>query len=80
MARRVAEMAAGKTWAAGVGVGDRRAFVPTRPEKQGAGGWPPAHEGKRAPWQGAWQEAKGFRFYLWIGSGSSSAELVSGGL
>jgi len=65
MARRVAEMAAGKTWRPVLVLAIDGAFVPTRPEEaKGQAAGRQHMRAKRAPWQGAWQEAKGFRFYL----------------
>jgi hypothetical protein len=65
MAHRVAEMAAGKTWRPILVLGIDGAYVPTRPE-QAKGSVPGRRRtrAKRAGWQGAWKEAKGFRFYL----------------
>lgn len=65
MAHRVAEMAAGKTRRPVLVLAIDGAFVPTRPEH--AKGPAMGHRrtrAKRAPWQGEWKEAKGFRFYL----------------
>ena len=65
MARRVAEMAAGQTgrpvWVWAID----GAFVPTRPEEaKGPAAGRQHTRAKRAPWQGAWKEAKGVRFSL----------------
>jgi hypothetical protein len=65
IARRVAEMAAGKTWRPVMVLAIDGAFVPTRPQqaKGQAAGRRRTRAG-RAGWQGEWKEAKGFRFYL----------------
>jgi hypothetical protein len=65
MARRVAEMAARKTWRPIMVLAIDGAFVPTRPEQakgEAAGGR--RTRPRRTRWQGEWKEAKGFRFYL----------------
>jgi hypothetical protein len=65
MAHRVAEMAAGKTWRPVLVLAIDGAFVPTRPEQaKGPALGRRRTRAKRAPWQGEWKEAKGFRFYL----------------
>jgi Uncharacterised protein family (UPF0236) len=65
MAQRVAEMAAGKTWRPVLVLAIDGAYVPTRPEQAKRPGTGRRRtRAKRAPWQGEWQEAKGFRFYL----------------
>jgi hypothetical protein len=65
MARRVAEMAAGKTWRPVLVLAVDGAFVPTRPEEaKGPTTGRRRTRAKRARWQGEWKEAKGFRFYL----------------
>jgi hypothetical protein len=65
MAHRVAEMAAGKRWRPVMVLAIDGAYVPTRPEqaKESVPGRRRTRA-KRAGWQGAWKEAKGFRFYL----------------
>jgi hypothetical protein len=65
IARRVAEMAAGKTWRPVLVLAVDGAFVPTRPAqaKEPATGRRRTRA-TRAGWQGEWKEAKGFRFYL----------------
>jgi hypothetical protein len=65
IAHRVAEMAAGKRWRPVRVLAIDGAYVPTRPE-QAKGSVPGRRRtrSKRAGWQGAWKEAKGFRFYL----------------
>jgi hypothetical protein len=58
-------MAAGKTWRPVLVLAIDGAYVPTRPEQ--AKGSAPGRRGRRArraEWEGAWKEAKGFRFYL----------------
>lgn len=65
LAHRVAEMAAGKTWRPIMVLGIDGAYVPTRPEQaKGSVTGRQRTRAKRAGWQGAWKEAKGFRFYL----------------
>jgi hypothetical protein len=62
---RVAEMAAGKTWRPVLVLAIDGAFVPTRPEQaKGQAAGRRRTRAKRAPWQGEWKAAKGFRFYL----------------
>jgi hypothetical protein len=68
MARRIAEVAAGKWRRPVVVLGIDGAYVPTRPER--ARGRRPGqgrHRAKRARWKGQWRDAKGFRFYLMDG-------------
>ena len=65
IADRVAEMAAGKPWRPVLVLAIDGAFVPTRPEEAKGPAMGRRHtRAKRAGWQGAWKEAKGFRFYL----------------
>ena len=65
MARRVAEMAAGQAWRPVMVLAIDGAFVPTRPQEAKGPGAGRRHTRARRPkWQGAWKEAKGFRFYL----------------
>jgi hypothetical protein len=65
MAHRVAEMAAGQTWRPIMVLGIDGAYVPTRPEQaKGPVTGRRRTRAKRAGWQGAWKEAKGFRFYV----------------
>jgi hypothetical protein len=65
IARRVAEMATGKTWRPVLVLAIDGAFVPTRPEEAKGSATGRRHtRAQRARWQGAWKEAKGFRFYL----------------
>jgi hypothetical protein len=65
VARRVAEMAVGKRWRPVMVLAIDGAFVPTRPEQAKGETMGRRHtRAKRAGWQGAWKEAKGFRFYL----------------
>jgi Uncharacterised protein family (UPF0236) len=65
IARRVAEMAAGQTWRPVLVLAIDGAFVPTRPEEaKGPAAGRQHTRAKRAPWQGAWKAAKGFRFSL----------------
>jgi hypothetical protein len=65
LAHRVAEMAAGQTWRPIMVLGLDGAYVPTRPEPaKGSVTGRRRTRAKRAGWQGAWQEAKGFRFSL----------------
>jgi hypothetical protein len=65
IADRVAEMAAGKPWRPVLVLAIDGAFVPTRPEEaKGPATGRRYMRAKRAGWQGAWKEAKGFRFYL----------------
>jgi Uncharacterised protein family (UPF0236) len=65
VARRVAEMAAGKTWRPVMVLALDGAFVPTRPEQaKGEATGRRRTRAQRAGWQGEWREAKGFRFYL----------------
>jgi hypothetical protein len=65
IARRVAEMAAGQAWRPVLVLAIDGAFVPTRPEEaKGPAAGRRHTRAKRASWQGAWKEAKGFRFYL----------------
>lgn len=65
IARRVAEMAAGKPWRPVLVLAIDGAFVPTRPEEaKGPVGGRRHMRAKRGRWHGAWKEAKGFRFYL----------------
>ena len=62
---RIAEVAADKWRRPVVVLGIDGAFVPTRPES--ARGRRPGQKrsrAKRPQWQGAWRDAKGFRFYL----------------
>jgi hypothetical protein len=65
IADRVAEMAVGKKWRPVLVLAIDGAFVPTRPEqaKEPTAGRR-RMRAKRAPWQGEWKEAKGFRFFL----------------
>ena len=65
IARRIAEVAAGRWRRPVVVLGIDGAYVPTRPEsarerRAGQRG----KRAKRAPWRGQWRDAKGFRFYL----------------
>ena len=65
IAKRIAEVAAGKWRRPVVVLGIDGAFVPTRPES--ARGRRPGHRcqrAKRPRWKGAWRDAKGFRLYL----------------
>jgi hypothetical protein len=65
IALRVTEMAAGKRWRPVMVLAIDGAFVPTRPEQaKGEATGRRRTRAKRAGWQGAWKEAKGFRFYL----------------
>ena len=65
IAQRVAEMAAGKTWRPIMVLAIDGAFVPTRPaQAKGEATGRQRTRARRAGWQGAWKEAKGFRFYL----------------
>lgn len=65
IARRVAEMAAGKTWRPVMVLAIDGAYVPTRPEQaKGVGTGRRRTRANRPGWQGEWKEAKGFRFYL----------------
>ena len=65
MAQCVAEMAVGKTWRPIVVLAIDGAFVPTRPaQAKGEATGRRRARARRAGWQGAWKEAKGFRFYL----------------
>jgi hypothetical protein len=65
IATRVAEMAAGQTWRPVLVLAIDGAFVPMRPEqaKEQATGRQRTRA-TRAPWEGEWKEAKGFRFSL----------------
>jgi hypothetical protein len=68
IARRIAEVAAGKPRRPVVVLGIDGAYVPTRPES--ARGRRPGrgrHRARRARWKGQWRDAKGFRFYLMEG-------------
>jgi hypothetical protein len=65
IAKRIAEVAAGKWRRPVVVLGIDGAFVPTRPES--ARGRRPGqgrYRAKRPQGKGAWRDAKGFRFYL----------------
>ena len=63
IAHRVAERAAGHTWRPVLGGAIDGACVPTRPEPaQGPALGRRPTRAQRAPWHGAWQEAKGVRF------------------
>ena len=65
IARRVAQVAQGRTWRPILVLAIDGADVPTRPET--AKGRRPGRKrkrAKRARWKGQWREAKGFRFYL----------------
>jgi hypothetical protein len=65
IAARVAAVAAGRTWRPLMVLASAGAPVPTRPET--AKGHRPGHQqgrATRAPWTGAWREAKGCRFSL----------------
>jgi hypothetical protein len=65
IATRAAEMAAGKTWRPVLVLAIDGACVPTRPEQAKAQATGRQRtRAKRAPWEGAWKEAKGFRFSL----------------
>ena len=65
VARRVAEMAAGKRWRPVMVLAINGAFVPTRPEQAtGEATGRRRTRAQRAGWQGDWKEAKGFRCYL----------------
>jgi hypothetical protein len=65
IARRVAERAAGQTWRPVLVLASDGALVPTRPEEaKGPAAGRQHTRAKRAPWQGAWKAAKGFRFSL----------------
>jgi len=62
---RIAEVAAGKWRRPVVVLGIDGAFVPTRPESaRGRRPGQRCQRAKRPRWQGAWRDAKGFRFYL----------------
>jgi Uncharacterised protein family (UPF0236) len=68
IARRIAEVAAGRWRRPVLVLGIDGAYVPTRPES--ARGRRPGqgrHRVKRALWRGQWRDAKGFRFYLMDG-------------
>jgi hypothetical protein len=68
IARRIAEVAAGRFRRPVVVLGIDGAYVPTRPES--ARGRRPGqgrHRAKRALWRGQWRDAKGFRLYLMDG-------------
>jgi hypothetical protein len=65
IARRVAEVSAGRFRRPVLVLGIDGAYVPTRPEH--ARGRRPGRarqRARRALWQGQWRDAKGFRFYL----------------
>jgi len=65
IARRIAEVAAGRWRRPVLVLGIDGAYGPTRPES--ARGRRPGqgrHRAKRALWRGQWRDAQGFRFYL----------------
>jgi hypothetical protein len=65
LARRVAEMAAGKTWRPVLVLAVDGAFVPTRPaQAQEPATGRRRTRATRAGWPGEWKEAQGFRVYL----------------
>jgi hypothetical protein len=62
---RIAEVAAGKTWKPILVLAIDAANVPTRPEEaKGKGRGRKKIRTRRAPWKGAYHQAKGFRFFL----------------
>jgi hypothetical protein len=65
IARRIAEVAAGRFRRPVVVLGIDGAYVPTRPDSaRGRRPGQSRQRAKRALWRGQWREAKGFRFYL----------------
>jgi hypothetical protein len=65
IARRVAEVSAGRFRRPVLVLGIDGAYVPTRPEQaRGRRPGPARQRARRARWRHEWREAKGFRFYL----------------
>ena len=65
IARRVAEVSAGRFRRPVLVLGIEGAYVPTRPEHaRGRRPGQARQRARRALWQGQWRDAKGFRFYL----------------